>query len=63
VDPRSGEQVVQRVDGSLTPIGKRLKGLLQLMRANNSNFWEIWVDRDFISLDRSVINNPWSDER
>ena len=63
VDPRSGEQVVQRVDGSLTPIGKRLKGLLQLMRANNSNFWDVWVDRDFISLDRSVINNPWSDER
>ena len=63
VDPRSGEQVVQLPDGTTTAVGKRLRGLMQLMRVNNSNFWDIWVDRDFASLDRSVIDNPWADER
>lgn len=63
VDPRSGEQVVQLPDGTTTQIGKRLKGLMQLMRVNeDSNFWSVWVDRDFASLDRSVITNPWADE-
>lgn len=63
VDPRSGEQVMQLPDGTTTTIGKRLRGLMQLMRVNNSNFWEVWIDRDFASLDHSVIANPWSDER
>ena len=63
VDPRSGEQVVQLPDGTTTAIGKRLRGLMQLMKVNNTNFWEVWVDRDFASLDHSVIANPWADER
>ena len=63
VDPRSGEQVVQLPDGTTTAVGKRLRGLMQLMKVNNTNFWEVWVDRDFASLDRTVIANPWSDER
>lgn len=62
VDPRSGEQVVQLPDGTTTQVGKRLRGLMQLMRVNDSNFWDVWVDRDFASLDRSVISNPWGTE-
>lgn len=59
VDPRSGEQVACFPDGQTTEIGKRLRGLMQLKKVNNSNFWDIWIDRDFVSLDRSVIANPW----
>jgi hypothetical protein len=60
IDPRSGEQVIQRVDGTLTPMGKRLRAMMQMKRVNNSNFWEVWIDRDFVSLDRSAMSNPWA---
>jgi hypothetical protein len=58
-DPRTGEQVVQREDGTLTPTGKKLRGTMQTYRVNKSNQWEVWVDREFISLNDSVKNNPW----
>jgi hypothetical protein len=58
-DPRSGEQVVQREDGTLTPTGKKLRGTMQTYRVNKSNQWEVWVDREFISLNDAVKNNPW----
>jgi hypothetical protein len=58
-DPRSGEQVVQREDGTLTQTGKKLRGTMQTYRVNKSNQWEVWVDREFISLNDSVKNNPW----
>jgi hypothetical protein len=59
VDPRTGEQVVVREDGTLTPQGKKLRGMMQTFKVNKSNQWEVWVDREFISLDDSVRNNPW----
>ena len=59
VDPRTGEQVIVREDGTLTPQGKRLRGMMMTFRVNKSNQWEVWVDREFISLDDSVRNNPW----
>lgn len=59
VDPRTGEQIVQRADGSLTPVGKRLRALMQTMRVNNSNQWDIWIDREFISTQDHMIRNPW----
>ena len=58
-DPRSGEQVVQREDGTLTTIGKRLRGTMQTYRVNKSNQWDVWVDREFISLNQTVAHNPW----
>ena len=58
-DPRSGEQVVQREDGSLTPIGKRLRATMQTYRVNKSNQWDVWVDREFVTLNETVANNPW----
>jgi len=59
VDPRTGEQIVQREDGTLTPIGRRLRAMLQTFRYNNTNQWVKYVDRDFISLDRKAAINPW----
>jgi len=59
VDPRTGEQIVQRDDGTLTPVGRRLRALMQTLKYNNSNQWVRYVDRDFISLDRKAAENPW----
>lgn len=59
VDPRTGEQVVMREDGTLTPQGKRLRAMMQTFRVNNTNQWEVWIDREFISLNDSVAHNPW----
>jgi hypothetical protein len=60
-DPRSGEQTVQRADGSLTPMGKRLRAFMQKMRVNNSNYWMTWVDREFATIDGTFLDNPWND--
>lgn len=59
-DPRTGEQIAQREDGTLTPIGKRLRATLQTYRVNNSNQWDIWVDREFITVNQNVAHNPWN---
>jgi len=59
VDPRTPEQIVQRADGSFTPIGRRLRAMLQTFKYNRTNQWVKYVDRDFISLDRKAAENPW----
>jgi len=59
VDPRTGEQLVQREDCTLTPVGRRLKAMMQTMKYNDTNQWVRYIDRDFISLDRSAAVNPW----
>lgn len=59
VDPRTGEQVIMRSDGTLTPQGKRLRATMQTFRVNNTNQWEVWIDREFVSINDSVANNPW----
>lgn len=59
VDPRTGEQVVMREDGTLTPQGKRLRAMMQTMKVNKSNQWDVWIDREFVSLNDSVAANPW----
>lgn len=59
VDPRTGEQIVQRDDGTLTPIGRRLRAMMQTMKYNNTNQWVVYIDRDFISLDSAAAVNPW----
>ena len=62
VDPRSGEQIIQRADGTLTPMGKRLRALMQMKKVNNTNFWDVWIDREFVTMDTSVLANPWAAE-
>jgi hypothetical protein len=59
VDPRTGEQLVQREDGTLTPLGKRLRAMMQSFRVNTSNQWDVWVDREFGALDHTAMHNPW----
>jgi hypothetical protein len=59
VDPRTGEQIVQREDGSMTTVGRRLKAMMQTMKYNNTNQWIKYIDRDFLSLDRKAAQNPW----
>jgi hypothetical protein len=59
IDPRTGEQVIMREDGTLTPQGKRLRALMQTKRVNKTNQWDVWIDREFVSVDNSVLNNVW----
>jgi hypothetical protein len=59
VDPRTGEQVIIREDGTLTPQGRRIRAMMQTFKVNKSNQWEVWIDREFISLNDSVAANPW----
>jgi len=59
VDPRTSEQIVQRDDGTMTPVGRRLKAMMQTMKYNDSNQWLRYIDRDFISLDQRAAQNPW----
>ena len=59
VDPRTGEQTIQRADGSLTPMGRNLRAVMQKLRVNNSSHWAVWIDRDFVSADGAELNNPW----
>lgn len=60
VDPRTGEQVVKRGDGSMTPLGTRLRAFMRKQRMNNSNQWDIWVDRDFVVAESYINDNPWA---
>ena len=59
IDPRTGEQVIVREDGTLTPQGKRLRATMQTFKVNKTNQWEVWVDREFVSLNDSIAHNPW----
>jgi hypothetical protein len=61
IDPRSGEQVCVRADGTLSPQGKKIRAMMQgsKFRVNNSNQWDVFVDRELASLLRQEISNPW----
>ena len=59
VDPRTGEQTAVRRDGTITPIGRNLRAMMQKMLVNNSNQWAVWIDRDFVALEGGELRNPW----
>jgi len=59
VNPRTGEQLIQREDGTLTQIGRRLRTLMKSMRVNKSTHWDVWIDRDIGGIDNSAASNPW----
>jgi len=63
VDPRTGEQIIVRDDGTLTPQGRKLRALMQSFKVNNSNQWDTWIDREFISLTDNVVSNVWDLDR
>ena len=59
VDPRTGEQVAQFADGTMTPIGRKLKAMMRSLPFNKTNHWDQWVDRDFVNTNEENIANPW----
>lgn len=61
VDPRTGERIIRRQDGSLTPLGTKLRAFMRRQRMNNSNQWDVWIDRDFVVADDLIIDSPWSE--
>jgi hypothetical protein len=60
VDPRTGEQIIVRSDGTLTPLGTRIRAFMRRQRMNNSNMWDVWIDRDFVVNENFVTDNPWA---
>ena len=60
VDPRTGERIIRRQDGSYTPLGTRLRAFMRRQRMNNSNQWDVWIDRDFVVAEQFVDDSPWS---
>jgi hypothetical protein len=59
VDPRTGEQLVVRADGTLTPQGRNLRAMMQKLRFNDSNWWDVFVDREFAEFAGGELANPW----
>jgi hypothetical protein len=59
VDPRQGEQIVKRANGSYTALGTKLRSFMRKQRMNNSNQWDAWIDRDFVIRDELINDNPW----
>lgn len=60
VDPRTGEQVIRRDNGTYTPIGTRLRAAMQRQKVNKSDVWAVWIDREFVISDGSnSTDNPW----
>ena len=60
VDPRTGEQIIKRPDGTFTPLGTRLRAFMRRQHMNKSNYWDVWVDREFVMSDSLIIDNPWA---
>jgi hypothetical protein len=61
VDPRTGEQVIKHANGTLTPLGTRLRGFMKRQRINNTNMWDVWIDRDFVLSNDQITDNPWGE--
>ena len=61
LDPRTGEQVAVREDGTLTTQGKRLRAMMQSdkFRVNGGTQWDTFVDREFASITSEAAFNPW----
>ena len=59
IDPRTGEQVMIRADGTLSPQGRNLRAMMQRIRFNTSNMWDVFVDREFADLVGGELANPW----
>jgi hypothetical protein len=59
VDPRTGEQLIRTSTGMLTPIGTRLKQAMTQKKVNKSDYWQTWIDREFIVSDSGGLDNIW----
>ena len=61
IDPREGERVIRDENGRFTAIGTRLKAALQRAKINKSDYWTVWIDRDFVmgSDPHNRADSPW----
>ena len=59
IDPRTGEQVMVRQDGTLSPMGRNLRAMMQRQKFNDSNMWSVFIDREFADMVGGELNNPW----
>jgi hypothetical protein len=59
IDPRTGEQVMVRQDGTLSPMGRNLRAMMQRQKFNDSNMWAVFVDREFADMLGGELSNPW----
>jgi len=59
IDPRTGEQIVRRANGTYTPVGSRLRNFMMKQKVNKSNQWDTWIDRDFVAQGELLDDNPW----
>jgi hypothetical protein len=59
IDPRTGEQVMVRQDGTLSPMGRNLRAMMQRQKFNDSNMWAVFVDREFADMVGGQLSNPW----
>jgi hypothetical protein len=60
VDPRTGEQIIRKENGSYTPVGTRLRSKMQQAKINKSDYWSVWIDREFVINDGSGSgDSPW----
>ena len=59
IDPRTGEQVMVREDGTLSPMGRNLRAMMQRQKFNDSNMWAVFVDREFADMVGGELANPW----
>ena len=50
IDPRTGEQVMVRQDGTLSPMGRNLRAMMQRQKFNDSNMWSVFIDREFADM-------------
>lgn len=57
IDPRTGEQVVRRQDGSFTKQGQALVTFCKSQEGGN--LWDNWIDKSFVGLNQGAIDNPW----
>tara|TARA_R110000772_G_scaffold246111_2_gene359727 strand:+ start:1110 stop:1880 length:771 start_codon:yes stop_codon:yes gene_type:complete len=61
VDPRTGEQVMRDSNGSFTPRGTKLATYMKSLRVNNTNQFEVFIDRDPFIINQNAIDDPWKD--
>ena len=63
VDPRTGEQLIRKETGAYTPVGTRLRAKMQAAKINKSDYWSVWIDREFVISDgTNAIDNPWGSQ-
>lgn len=59
-DPRTGEQILQYANGTLSPVGRMLKANLENLNGRGLNAWRQYLNKGLATVDRAVLTNPWN---